>query len=232
MSLPSQQEKYSDSLSPSPGWFLFHNLFPSAYWRERLENSLDSNSLVRVPSRDRVTHCGGRDVKQLLSHFWDFTAMSIPVLYLHSLKVRPAGQQPLPVFLAHWPGAGVRFWCKPNLQGWRALCPGESCLHCSEPGRCKKDRKVCFLWQQTVVMWQICPVLCLCLPLHPDSTCITLSKGPALPTQDPRLFNITQRVLSDGPPYSLSLTVNTPNCSPQSKFIGATFFTGTMKFFI
>lgn len=134
--------------------------------------------------------------------------MSTPVLNLHGLKIRPAGQQPLSGFLAHWPGASVRFWCKFNPQEWNGFGPGELCQHLSQPGKMPKRQKV--LFSLTTHCTDVINTASS-LSFSPDSSRSYLDHpslwpfrpGPAVQTQHPRLLNFTQRKFRDGLPYSL-----------------------------
>lgn len=87
------------------------------------------------------------------SSSWPVTGISLPVLYHHSLQVRPSGQQALSVPLAHWPGASVRFWRKPGPQGWTRSCPGGTCLHLPESGTMPKGQTVLFSLTALKLLW-------------------------------------------------------------------------------
>lgn len=144
--LSSWQAKLSGSLSPAPGWFLFHNLFPPAYWCSRLGKFSNSRS----PSGSILVTTEGAGG---WSSSWPVTGISLPVLYHHSLQVRPSGQQALAVPLAHWPGASVRFWRKPGPQGWTRSCPGGTCLHLPESGTMPKGQTVLFSLTALKLLW-------------------------------------------------------------------------------
>lgn len=191
---------------PFSRWFLIHNVFPPGYWHSRLENPLDSNLLVRVPGRVHVLHYRGREMKQLLSHFWDFTAMSVPGLYLHSLEVSPAGQhlfQPVAGSQA-WCWCGV--WVPADLRGGPEVCPGELCTTQGQEDVKRTESFV--MWCDTYGLFSS-PLS----PMSSSSTWITLSKVPSpmanCANTGSQVFNVTQKGLSDGLPYSLSLVVNT-----------------------
>ena len=124
---------------------------------------------------------------------------------------KAAGQQPLSVLLAHWPGARVRFWYKPNPQEWNGFCPGELCLHRSEPVKRPRRQKV--LFSLTTVKLHQCDKCGLFSSLFPPSSrsyldCSLLevpSPRATVQTRHPRLFNITQRDFRAGLPCSLLL---------------------------
>lgn len=133
MILSSQEEKHSGSLSPSPGSYFI--ILPSCLLTQQVrKNSLGCTSAIRGSSRVRVIHSLCRDGKELLIHFWEIPRLSLPGAPPPQSRGEVAGQQPLSLFLVHWPGARVRFWCKPPSQEWHELSPGEL-LHCSEPGK-------------------------------------------------------------------------------------------------
>lgn len=133
MILSSQEEKHSGSLSPSPGSYFI--ILPSCLLTQQVrKNSLGCTSAIRGSSRVRVIHSLCRDGKELLIHFWEIPRLSLPGAPPPQSWGEVAGQQPLSLFLVHWPGARVRFWCKPPSQEWHELSPGEL-LHCSEPGK-------------------------------------------------------------------------------------------------
>ena len=143
MILSSQEEKHSGSLSPSPGSNFI--ILPSCLLTQQVrKNSLDCTSAVRVSSRVRVIHSLCRDGKELLIHFWEIPQPSLPGAPPPQSRGEVAGQQPLSLFLVHWPGARVRFWCKPPSREWHELSPGEL-LHCSEPGKRLRRWKGFFL---------------------------------------------------------------------------------------
>lgn len=133
MILSSQEEKHSGSLSPSPGSYFI--ILPSCLLTQQVrKNSLGCTSAIRGSSRVHVIHSLCRDGKELLIHFWEIPRLSLPGAPPPQSRGEVAGQQPLSLFLVHWPGARVRFWCKPPSQEWHELSPGEL-LHCSEPGK-------------------------------------------------------------------------------------------------
>ena len=133
MILSSQEEKHSGSLSPSPGSYFI--ILPSCLLTQQVrKNSLGCTSAIRGSSRVRVIHSLCRDGKELLIHFWEIPRLSLPGAPPPQSRGEVAGPQPLSLFLVHWPGARVRFWCKPPSQEWHELSPGEL-LHCSEPGK-------------------------------------------------------------------------------------------------
>ena len=133
MILSSQEEKHSVSLSPTPGSYFI--ILPSCLLTQQVEkNSLGCTSSLKGSSRVRVIRSPCRDGKELLIHFWEIPQLSLPGAPPPQSLGEVASQQPVSLFLVHWPGARVRFWCKPPSREWHELSPGEF-LHCSEPGK-------------------------------------------------------------------------------------------------
>ena len=93
-------------------WFTFHNLAllftDTAGWEKFSWLHLISQGLQQSPCRDG---------KELLIHFWEVPRPSLPAAPPPQSRGEVDGQQPLSLFLAHWPGARVRFWCKPPSPG-------------------------------------------------------------------------------------------------------------------
>lgn len=124
------------------------------FWQVR-KNSLDCTSAVRAPA----VPCHPLSVQR-----WEgaadptsgrFTAESTwcPTSTVGvRLPAQPSNLSHCSGF--HWPGARVRFWCKPPSREWHELSPGEL-LHCSEPGKRLRRWKGFFSLMTDCTEWQM-----------------------------------------------------------------------------
>ena len=195
MILSSQEEKHSDPRSPSPGSYFI--ILPSCLLTQQFgKNSLGCTSSVRGSSRVRVIHSPCRDGKELLIHFWEIPRPNLPGAPHPQSRGEAAGQQPLSLFLVHWPGARVKFWCKAPSREWHELS-AEELLHCSEPGKMLRRWKGFFslmtdrtdgtnVASSLFYLIQILPGLLPLRDLFPEGqqgkcsnpSCSTLHRGP------------------------------------------------------
>lgn len=152
-------------------------VFPPTYWHSRNQNPLDCNSWARVPGSVHVLHYRGRDVKQLLSRFWDFTACLSQCST--SIVTNPVGHHPLPACC--WLPGLVPVWSL----GQANLREGPSSAHENlVPLRARKmprgQKALLLLTTNCSDVTRRACSLPLSLPLHPDSTQVTLSKVRSL----------------------------------------------------